>query len=166
MRKNSEREIQQQNGAIDHHADATNPSLSTAACRYATTRFSFAPFSIIFTTVTRDEVIVDDLIKWAQDNHKFKLKLVACRHDRAESNQCRVVVFVEDSRSFAFLLDDTHWPLKPTRPEFSLKKPSTPLQLALVLLSVSHYVDWEEFAAELNEKIPSLVNVIRFKNKD
>lgn len=164
--QDEEEVTQQQNGAKDVNVGATNPLLSVAACRYATTRFPFAPFSIMFERETRDKVIVDDLIKHAQDNHNFKVKLVAVRRGRAESNQCRILMFVEDSRSFAFLLDDNHWPSKLAGLEFSLKKPSIPPQLALVLPSVSHYVDWEEFVVELKEKIPSLVNVIRFKNKD
>ena len=157
---------QQQNGVGVENADATNPLLSEAACRYETTRFPFAPFSITLERETRDKVIVDGLVKHAQDNHNFKVKLAAFRRGRAESNQCRILLFVEDSRSFAFLLDDNNWPAKLAGLDFSLKKPSIPEQLALVLPSVSHYVDWEEFVAELKEKIPSVVYVIRFKNKE
>ena len=151
------------------HNGLTNvaqPQPSTAACRFVNSRFPFAPFSIVFHSKVRDKIVVDSLIQHARENHNFELRLVAFRCGSSENSEYRVLVFVENSQSFAFLYDGNNWPTKLADIEFTLKKPSIPPQLSMVLPSVSLYVDWEEFVMELKEKIPSIVNVIRFKNKD
>ena len=47
---------------------------SWAACRYATTRFPFSPFTVIFSQEVRDRLVVDDLIKHASEHFNFELK--------------------------------------------------------------------------------------------
>ena len=58
-----------------------------------------------------------------------------------------------------------NWPAKLAGHEYTTRSPSIPPQLALVIPSVSHYVDWEDFVSEVKEKHHDIVNVIRFKNK-
>jgi hypothetical protein len=74
-------------------------------------------------------------------------------------------VFVENTESFAFLYDKSHWPPTLADRMYTTKTPSIPPQLSLVLPSVSLQIDWEEFVEEIKEKYVDIVNVIRFKNK-
>jgi hypothetical protein len=54
-------------------------------------------------------VVVDDLIKHALDSFNFELKTVAYRRGRTENKGCRVLIFVENSNSFAFLYETSNW---------------------------------------------------------
>ena len=139
--------------------------LSDAAQRFATSRYPFSPFSIIFQQEVRDKTEVDDLITRALKACSFELKTVAYRRARAENNECRVLVFVENTESFAFLYDKSHWPPILAEREYTTKTPSIPPQLSLVLPSVSLQIEWEEFMEEIKKKYVDIVNVIRFKNK-
>ena len=139
--------------------------LSDAAHRFATSRYPFSPFSIIFQQEVRDKNVVDDLITHALKAFSFELKTVAYRRARAENNECRVLVFVENTESFAFLYDKSHWPPILAERTYTTKTPSIPPQLSLVLPSVSLQIEWEEFVEEIKEKYVDIVNVIRFKNK-
>lgn len=140
-------------------------SSSVAAQRFATSRFPFSPFSIIFQQEGREKSVVDDLIKHAAKAFGLELKPVAYRRARAENNDCRVLVLVENTESFAFLYDKSHWPPTLAERMYTTKSPSIPPQLSLVLPSVSLQIDWEEFVEEIKEKYVDIVNVIRFKNK-
>ena len=138
---------------------------TTAACRFATTRFPFSPFPVIFSQDVREKTVIDDLTKHASEILNFKLRLVAYRRGRAENNECRILIFVEDSESFMFLYYQENWPTSLAGTEYTIKKLSIPLQLALVIPSVSLQVDWEEFTQELVDMYPGIVNVIRLRNK-
>ena len=138
---------------------------SEAARRFAASRFPFSPFSVIFAKEVRDKLVVDSLIAHARDNHNFELKTVAYRRGRSEASEFRTLIFVENSESFAFLYDENNWPAELAGCKYSTRKPSIPAQLALVLTSVSNYIEWEEFVSEVKSKYPSVANVIRFKNK-
>ena len=138
---------------------------STAACRFATTRFPFSPFSVIFTQEVREKLVIDDLIKHARNNSNFELKTVAYRRGRAENNEWRILIFVENSESFTFLYDRNNWPATLVGCPFTTKIPSIPSQLALVLPHVSLQTDWDDFVQELKDKHPGITNIIRLKNK-
>ncbi|CAF4172105.1 unnamed protein product, partial [Rotaria sp. Silwood2] len=56
---------------------------TTAACRFATTRYPFSPFSVIFSHEVREKTVIDDLIKNASEKFNFELRLVAYRRGRA-----------------------------------------------------------------------------------
>ena len=77
----------------------------------------------------------------------------------------RVLVFVENTESFAFLYDNSHWPPILAERTYTTKTPSIPPQLSLVLPSVSLQIEWEEFVEVIKAKYVDIVNVIRFKNK-
>ncbi|CAF4182738.1 unnamed protein product, partial [Rotaria sp. Silwood2] len=138
---------------------------TTAACRFATTRYPFSPFSVIFSHEVREKTVIDDLIKNASEKFNFELRLVAYRRGRAESNDCRILIFVENSDSFMFLYNHENWPLLLAGSKYTTKKPSIPPQLALVIPSVSLQVDWDEFVQELEDRYPDIAGVIRLKNK-
>ncbi|CAF3873161.1 unnamed protein product [Rotaria sp. Silwood1] len=143
--------------------DQQQPSM--AACRYATSRFPFSPFSVIFLHQVREKVVIDDLMKHAKENFHFELKTIAYRRGRSENNECRILVFVENSESFSFLYERGNWPTTLAGHEFTTKRPSIPPQLSLVLPAVSLQIDWEDFVHELKEKYPGIVDIIRLKNK-
>ena len=137
---------------------------STAACRFASTRYPFAPFSVIFSQEVREKTVVDDLIKHAFDNSNFELKTVAYRKGRSENNEHRTLVLIENIESFVFLYNHSNWPTTLANCQFTIKSPSIPPQLALVMPSVSLQIDWDEFTQELKGKYPDISNIIRSKN--
>ena len=137
---------------------------STAACRFASTRYPFAPFSVIFSQEVREKTVVDGLIKHAFDNSNFELKTVAYRKGRMENNEHRILVFVENNESLVFFYNHSNWPTTLTNCQFTIKSPLTPPHLALVMPSVSLQVDWDEFTQELKGKYPDISNIIRLKN--
>ncbi|CAF3324358.1 unnamed protein product [Rotaria sp. Silwood2] len=155
--------ITDRRNGVDPHANQHQPSL--AACRYATSRFPFSPFSIIFSHEVREKVVIDDLIKHASENFHFELKTVAYRRGRSEDNEHRILVFVENSESFSFLFERGNWPTTLAGYEFATKRPSIPPQLSLVLPAVSLQIDWEDFVQEVKEKYPGVADIIRLKNK-
>ena len=154
-----------EHGRDEQQSNMNQCQPSLAACRFATTRFPFSPFSVTFQQEARAKVVVDELLKHAMENRSFTLKTVAYRRAWSENDDCRILTFVENSESFAFLYDDSNWPATLASLTFTKKCPSIPPQLALVLPAVSLQVDWEEFVQEVKEQHPSVVNVIRLRNK-
>ncbi|CAF4422463.1 unnamed protein product [Rotaria sp. Silwood2] len=136
-----------------------------AACRFATTRFPFSPFSVIFAQEAREKLVIDDLTKFIRENVNFELKMIAYRRGRSENNECRILIFVENSESFLCLYNQQNWPELLAGVKYTTKRPSIPPQLALVLPYVSLQVDWEEFVQELKDKYPDIAAIIRLKNK-
>ena len=51
------------------------------------------------------KAVVEELIGYAVEHKKFELKLIAYRRGRPESNQHSILIFVENSASFAFLYE-------------------------------------------------------------
>jgi len=72
---------------------------------------------------------------------------------------------VENSESFTFLYDKGNWPSALTSCQFTIKSPSIPPQLSLVLPIVSLHIDWEDFVHELKDNYPCITDIIRLKNK-
>ena len=106
---------------------------SVAACRYAASRYPFSPFSVIFTQEVREKIVVDDLINHALTKSNFELKTIAYRRGKSENNEHRILIFVENAESFAFLYDNENWPALLSGCQFIIKKPSIPPQLSLVI---------------------------------
>ena len=65
--------------SITMDSTTNQQQLSAAACRIATSRFPFSPFSVIFTQNVREKIVVDDLIKHEGENLSFELKTIAHR---------------------------------------------------------------------------------------
>jgi hypothetical protein len=79
---------------------------SIIACCFATSRFPFLPFSVIFSHEIREKIVVDDHIKPALNNCDFELKTDAYRRRRTENhNECRILIFVTNRESFGFFYD-------------------------------------------------------------
>ena len=143
--------------------DGINPASRGAL--YATTRYPFAPFSITFNQQVRDKMVIENLIKHASEKHKFELKTVAYRRGHAENNECRMLVFVENSESFAFLYDQNNWPTALAGHVFTTKRPAIPPQLSAVMPAVPLQIEWEDFVQEIQQTYPNITKVIRLKNQ-
>ena len=113
----------------------------------------------------REKTVVEDLIKHASVNWKFELQTVAYWKGRSENNEYRILIFVENSDSFLFLHDQSNWPNTLANCQYTIRSPSIPPQLALVIPAVSLQIVWDEFVQEVKEKYPDIANVIRLKNK-
>lgn len=138
---------------------------STAAYRYATSRYPFAPFATVFNQEVKEKLVINDLINHARNVLNFDLKIIAHRRGHAENNEHRLLIFVENTESFAFLYDQANWPMLLANVQFTIKSPSIPPQLALVLPYVSLQTDWEDFVDEIKNNYPKIISVIRLKNK-
>ncbi|CAF1236078.1 unnamed protein product, partial [Rotaria magnacalcarata] len=77
-----------------------------------------------------------------------------------------VLVFVENTQSFAFLREVGNWPAQLVGKEYSRKMPSIPPQLSGVIQNVAFNVDWDEFVQDLKRQYPQIVNVIQLKNRN
>jgi hypothetical protein len=137
--------------------------VSSAACRFAATRYPFSPFIVSFKTVVKDKIVIDELVKHAK-NMNAEAKITAYRHKQVE-NDYSILVFVENIDSFCFLYKDANWPTHLCRETFVLKKPSTPPQLCLVLPNVALNTDWEEFEQSMKVQYQDVSEVIRLKNR-
>ncbi|CAM4809262.1 unnamed protein product [Rotaria magnacalcarata] len=153
----------QTNRIFDRNDNIQQPI--SALCRFATTRFPFSPFSVIFSQEVRDKVVIDDLTKHASEHLNFDFSMVAYRRGRAENNECRILIFVENSESFVFLNNQENWSTSLSGSNYTKERPSIPPELALVIPAVSLRVDWEEFMQELKNVYPGIINVIRLKNR-
>jgi len=96
---------------------------------------------------------------------KFELKIVAYQRGRTENDECRILIFVENTQSFAYPYDLNNWPATLAGYEFSTKCPSIPPQLAIFLPSLSLQVEWNNFAHDLKDTYPTTANIIRLKNQ-
>ncbi|CAF1415288.1 unnamed protein product [Adineta ricciae] len=143
----------------------TSSEISLAARSFATTRYPFAPFHVIFKSAIKDRSAIDEIVKHAKNEHKFDLKIAAYRHKLSE-NGYSLLVFVENIEAFCFLNKDLSWPSLLAEAEYTIKKPSIPPQLCLIVLNVSLNTDWEEFVDDVKERYPDVVNVIRLKNRN
>ena len=76
-----------------------------------------------------------------------------------------MLIFVENSDSLVFLHDQSNWPNTLAGCQYTIRSPSIPPQLSLVIPSVSLQIDWDEFVQEVKEKYPDIANVIRLKNE-
>ncbi|CAF1061138.1 unnamed protein product [Didymodactylos carnosus] len=58
---------------------SANLPITVAACRFASTRYPFPPFTILFTQIVREIQVVEELIDYAKNTLTFDLKTVAYR---------------------------------------------------------------------------------------
>lgn len=154
---------------IDRPVESTTSNqqtkeVSTAARNFATTRYPFAPFHVTFKSNVKDKTVIEEIVNHAKE-HNSILKIAAYRH-KIGDNKYSLLIFVENIDSFCFLNIDSNWPKRLVNAEFSIKMPSIPPQLCLILLNVSLNVEWEDFVIDLKDQFPDVVNVIRLKNRN
>jgi len=138
--------------------------VSAAACKFATTRYPFAPFHIVFKSSVKDKLAIDELVKHAKEQD-MELEIAAYRHKFSDKDYS-LLVFVDNIESFCFLAKDENWPVRLSQESFKIKKPSTPPQLCAIISNVSLNLDWDEFVNDMKTQYPEVVNVIRLKNRN
>ncbi|CAF5163928.1 unnamed protein product [Rotaria magnacalcarata] len=143
--------------------------ITNQARRFATTRYPFAPFIVHFKEDIRDKLVVEHLVKYAKEQcNNFDLRVLGYRRTQTNNtvDEYDVLVFVENTQSFAFLREVGNWPAQLVGKEYSRKMPSIPPQLSGVIQNVAFNVDWDEFVQDLKRQYPQIVNVIQLKNRN
>ncbi|CAF4981331.1 unnamed protein product, partial [Rotaria sp. Silwood1] len=144
----SSRTITNSNNINNQRGPPDQQNVTTAAARYATSRFPFPPYIIRFKS---NQVTLN----------KFKEDVVKCVDDDMD-----ILLYVKDSISFASLHDETKWPLKIAGEDYMFpSRPSIPPQLSVIIKNVNVRIDFEEFTNDVKSMIPEVINVIRMKNK-
>jgi hypothetical protein len=140
-------------------------NVSTAATRYAITRFPFAPFVVRFSTNTIQETqIAKNLVKHSDQQHRLILYISNVRKSSQKClpTECDYLIYVKTASSFAWLYNTQNWPSSLGSHNFTLPSmPSFPPQLSLVLKNVDLRTDVEGLAAGLKSTHPEIHNVIR-----
>ncbi|CAF3006168.1 unnamed protein product [Rotaria sp. Silwood2] len=147
----------------------SNQNLTTAATRYATTRFPFPPYITRFKSnqVTLNH-FNEDIVHHFKNNHQINIEILNCRSSKVKCNNDEIdfLLYLKDSVSFASLYDQTIWPLKLAGNDYTFPSwPSIPPQLSLILKNVNVQIDLEDFTNEVKALVPDVKNVIRMKNK-
>ena len=152
-------------GQLTNSAQANRQpfEVSSAAYRFASTRYPFSPYVISFKTAVKDKLVIDELVKHAKEQN-VELKIAAYRHKQVE-NDHRILLFVDNIDSFCFLTNNSNWPTRLCQETFHIKKPSTPPQLCIILPNVSLNTDWDEFVRDMKEQYVEIVDVVRLKNR-
>ncbi|CAF0962674.1 unnamed protein product [Didymodactylos carnosus] len=144
--------------------------ITNEATRFAQTRYSFQPFILRFSAsqVTAKQT-AKELINYIKNNVNFELDIVGCRESKVKcaANEIDILLFVKNSKSFAFLLDELNWPQSIDGQQYTFpSKPSIPSQLSIVVKNVSLRINIASFTDDLKNAYPSAENVIRLKNKN
>ena len=99
--------------------------------------------------------MVEHLVKHAKEQcYDFDLRVMGYRRTQINSAVAEydVLIFVENTQSFAFLLDVENWPAQLIGKEYSRKMPSIPPQLSDVIQNVAFNVDWDEFVQDIKRQ--------------
>ena len=144
-------------------------NITTAATRFAITRFPFAPFIIRFSShVLQEKLVAQDLTKHIELHHQLYVQISNVRKSnmKCQQHESDYLIYVKDAGSFSVLFNKQNWPpniggLSYTFPSM----PSFPPQLSLVLKNVDLRVDVDDLAASLKSMHPEIHSVIRLRNK-
>jgi len=147
---------------VSDQANQQPVKITSAAYRFAASRYPFPPFTILFKTAVTDKLIIEELVKHSKEQN-VELKITTYRQKQVEEDNY-ILVFVGDIDSFCFLNNDSNWPTHLCGETFVIKKPPTPWQLCVTLPDVDLGTDWDEFVHDMKEQYPKVVNVIRLKS--
>ncbi|CAM4823026.1 unnamed protein product [Rotaria magnacalcarata] len=144
-------------------------NITTASTRFALTRYPFPPHIVRFNskTVTVNQV-KEEITKHVKNVYQFDIEVANCRTSnfRCNNNELDILLYLKDSTSFAFLLDQTKWPTKIAGEDYCFPSlASIPPQLSLIIKNVNLNIDFDEFSFEIKNLYPEVKNAIRMKNK-
>jgi hypothetical protein len=131
----------------EQHTNVFNSKdLSNEARAFAQSRYPFSPFILRFSTShINEQKIADELCKFLKDNKQLELELSGYRKasTKSSTNECDLLIFVKNSRSFSILLNENNWPqsllgLIYIRPSIPTILP----QLSLIIKNVSLSIDF------------------------
>ncbi|CAF0931992.1 unnamed protein product, partial [Didymodactylos carnosus] len=97
----------------------------------------------------------------------FDLRVMGYRRTQINSAVAEhdVLIFVENTQSFAFLLDVGNWPVQLVGKEYSRKMPSIPPQLSGVIQNGAFNVDWDEFVQDIKRQYARVINFDTVRNE-
>ncbi|CAF1305348.1 unnamed protein product [Adineta ricciae] len=144
--------------------------LTVEAKAFAQSRYPFPPFILRFATpYINEQKLTEELCKFIKANHNLDLELSGYRKSTSKCsiNECDLLIFVKNSRSFSTLLNLNNWPqsilgLAYGRPS----TPAIPPQLSLIIKNVSLSINFTELSNEIKTSYSNISNVIRMKNKN
>ncbi|CAF3358030.1 unnamed protein product [Rotaria sp. Silwood2] len=144
-------------------------NITTASTRFALTRYPFPPHIVRFNsnTVTINK-FKEDITKHVKNVYQLDIEVANCRTSnlKCNNNEMDILLYLKDSTSFAFLLDQAKWPAQIAGEDYCFpSSPSIPPQLSLIIKNVSLNIDFDEFSLEIKNVCPEVKNVIRMKNK-
>ncbi|CAF3237420.1 unnamed protein product [Rotaria socialis] len=153
---------------LQHHYQE-HPQITRESTRYAQTRYPFPPFVIRFNScnVTTKQVS-EDLIEHVKINYQKTIQLANCRTSNIAraNNEHDLLIYIKDTDSFCFLLDQSTWPTKLCNLVYTFPtSPSIPPQLSLIIKNVDLRIDFEDFSEDIKASYSQIKNVIRMKNK-
>ncbi|CAF4345612.1 unnamed protein product, partial [Rotaria sp. Silwood2] len=159
----------------DQHNDAAKRlslpqqiSITTESTRYAQTRYPFPPFIIKFIAGNiLPKQVKEELLIHCKNVFQTEINILNCRLSNISSNNdYDILLFVKDSYSYSFLLDQKHWPNVFNNVNYAFPSDQViPPQLSLIVKNVDLHLDFDDFCSEIKLRYPSVKNVIRMKNK-
>ncbi|CAF3444002.1 unnamed protein product [Rotaria socialis] len=148
---------------------STQQDISSAATRYAQTRYPFPPFIIRFPLKNiNDKHVAEEISLHFKQQHQLDLSFLNYRSSQAKclENEQDVLLYVKDVESFTNLLDYKKWPITLDNNSFTVPStPSIPPQLSLIIKNVDLRININEFTEHIKLQFPEVKNVIRLKNK-
>ncbi|CAM4927540.1 unnamed protein product [Rotaria socialis] len=148
---------------------STQQDISSAATRYAQTRYPFPPFIIRFPLKNiNDKHVAAEISLHFKQQHQLDLSFLNYRSSQAKclENEQDVLLYVKDVESFTNLLDYKKWPITLDNNSFTVPStPSIPPQLSLIIKNVDLRININEFTEHIKLQFPEVKNVIRLKNK-
>ncbi|CAF1349747.1 unnamed protein product, partial [Didymodactylos carnosus] len=143
-----------------------NNEITRQAERFAETRGPFSQYVPHFTSNVNEIEVIKQLVKYTKDTDNFDLQIAAYRKSQVcPDNEYNILLFVETTESFAYLLNTDKWLPQLDNKTYQLKTPSILLQLSAVIQNVGFDIDIDEFSENVKELYPEIVNLVRLKNR-
>ncbi|CAF2167378.1 unnamed protein product, partial [Rotaria magnacalcarata] len=144
-------------------------NLTTAATRYATSRFPFQPFIVRFDTEQVNlNQFKESIVNHFKSSYQAEVEILNCRTSKVKCNNNDIdfLLYLKNSKSFALLYDKLNWPLTIAGKEFTFPSwPSIPPQLSVIIKNVNINIEFEEFSNEVKALVHDVINVVRMNNK-
>ncbi|CAF1486685.1 unnamed protein product [Rotaria sordida] len=157
----------QNNLSMNNHMNEQQElHISEEAKRFAQTRYHFSLFIIVADRDIRDKLILEDLCKFAKDNHQFSIDIVGYRRTSTTGahGEYKILLFFKNIETFAFLLDEKIWPQELYGLKYKLICPAIPPQLSAIIHDVPLNINFQEFSDEIRAVYKNVVSVIRLRN--
>lgn len=144
-------------------------AISSAATRYAQSRYPFPPFVIRFPfRNVKDKHVAEEICAYFKHQHRSELALINYRLSTTKCTGCEqdMLIYVKDVESFLNLFDQIKWPITLSNSAYTFPSvPSIPPQLSLVMKNVDLRTNMSELSDRIKLQYPDVKNVIRLKNK-
>lgn len=149
-----------------------NLMLTEEAKAFAQSRYPFPPFIVRFSRSPQticDQKLMESLRNSIKNEHGLELELCGYRKSsvRCATSECDILIFVKTSESFCMLLKESSWPATILGLPYSKPSiPAIPPQLSLIVKNVHLSTSLTAFTESVKTDYPSVVQVVRMKNKN